>query len=474
MTNIVPLKPWVRHGMPLLAFLFFVLLGWGVVERLDAEIRKMENVRTGEVATTFALSVEKVLERALSAPRTLAVMVYQGKGQVPDFTDLARFLLPLYKGAYALSLAPDAVIRQIEPLDQNLLVRDHDLWEHQDRDQLRQLINHKDSRVLFMGPFRLIQGPIGAIGMLPVFLPDPQGQTRFWGFTVVTLTFPDALVDANLAAIEAQGFGYRLTGVDPETGELRVLQESTVPTVDGICREVRIEATTWTLCVAPLPRWQNLARRYVDFCLVVLGSASLAWLVHSILGRRERRAELMRQALFDPLTGLANRRLMAERLAKVREHAKRQGTTFIVALLDLDGFKAINDCFGHAQGDQVLVTTAKRLLKEIRRSDTLARLGGDEFVLIMEDVPEREAYERMLERLLCVVREPLTLDGGVGQVFASIGVVISDNIQADDSDSILRQADAAMYSAKRLGKNRYVFAEDLSVQADAFPSSADI
>lgn len=463
---------WIRRGVPLLAFLGFVLLGWTLITRFDDETRRMDRVRTGEVAMTFALSVEKVLESALSATRTLAVMVYQGKGQVPDFTALARFLLPLYKGAYALSLAPDAVIRQIESLDRNLLVRDHDLWEHQDRGKLLQTLESKDSRIQFMGPFKLIQGPIGAIGMLPVFLPDHQGQTRFWGYTVVTLTLPEALEDANLAAIEAQGYAYRLTGLDPETGELRVLQQSTAAVTDGLCRDIRIEATVWSLCVAPLPRWRNQARHYVDFGLVVLGSAWLAWLVQALLSRRERRAELVRQALFDPLTGLANRRLMVERLTQAREHAHRQGSVFTVALLDLDGFKAVNDSFGHAQGDQVLVVTAERLLKEIRSSDTLARLGGDEFVLIMEDLPGREVSERVLERLLRAVREPLALEGGTAQVYASIGVVISDSLPADDSDSVLRRADAAMYEAKRRGKNCYVFASDLPSPAADDPLPA--
>lgn len=463
---------WVRQGVPLLAFACFVLLGWTLIARFDDETRRMDRVRTGEVAMTFALSVEKVLTSSLSATRTLAVLVYQGKGQVPDFAALARFLLPLYKGAYALSLAPDAVIRQIEPLDRNLLVRDHDLWEHQDRSQLLRTLESKDSRIQFMGPFKLIQGPIGAIGMLPVFLPDAKGQTRFWGYTVVTLTLPEALEDANLGAIEAQGYAYQLTGIDAETGELRVLQRSAAAVVEGLCRDVQIEATAWTLCVAPLPRWQNQARHYVDFGLVVLGSAWLAWLVHALLSRRERRAELVRQALFDPLTGLANRRLMVERLTQAREQAHRQGTVFTVALLDLDGFKAVNDSFGHAQGDQVLVVTAERLLKEIRSSDTLARLGGDEFVLIMEGLPGREVSERVLERLLRAVREPLALEGGTAQVHASIGVVVSDSLPADDGDSVLRQADAAMYEAKRRGKNCYVFASDLAGPATDDPLPA--
>ncbi|WP_295517731.1 sensor domain-containing diguanylate cyclase [uncultured Pseudomonas sp.] len=452
---------WLRSWLTLLSFAGSVFLGWMLLQRFEDDARRGEQVRTREVATTFAVSVEKVVERALTATRTLAVMVYQGHGEVPDFPALARFVLPLYKGVYALSLAPNGFIRQIEPLDRNLLVRDHDLLEFQNRDEVLRAYKANDTRIQFMGPFKLIQGPIGAIGMLPVFLPGPQGKPRFWGYTVVTLVLPEALEDANLSAMAAQGYAYQLVGIDPETNERRILLRSGPAVVDGTCREVKIEAMTWTLCVSPQASWQSQARHYFEFGLVLVGSASLAWLVYGLMGRRERRAELLRQALLDPLTGLANRRLLMDRLAQAQERTRRDGKRLAVALLDLDGFKGVNDNFGHAQGDRVLIVTAERLLGQLRSSDTLARLGGDEFVLIMENLAGHEEGRQVLERLLQVVREPLQLEGGIGQVYASIGVVIWDPTKAGDSEAILRQADAAMYQAKRLGKNRYVLAGDV-------------
>lgn len=450
----------LRSVLTLLSFAGSVFFGWMLLQRFEDDALRVEQVRTREVATTFAVAVEKVVERALTATRTLAVMVYQGHGEVPDFPALARFVLPLYKGAYAVSLAPNGIVRQIEPLDRNLLVRDHDLLESKSREEVLRAYKAHDTRIQFLGPFKLIQGPVGAIGMLPVFLPDPQGELRFWGYTVVTLTLPEALEDANLPAMAAQGYAYELAGVDPMTGERRILLRSDAPVIKGTCHEVTIEAMSWTLCVSPKGHWQSRARHYFEIGLVLLVSASLAWLVHGLLSRRERRAELLRQALLDPLTGLANRRLLMDRLVQARERARREGKGFVLALLDLDGFKSINDNFGHAQGDRVLIATAERLLGQIRSSDTLARLGGDEFVLIMENLAGHEECEHVLERLLQVVREPLQLEGGIGQVYASIGVVVWDTDKAGDSDAILRQADAAMYQAKKLGKNRYVFVDD--------------
>ncbi|WP_210531326.1 hypothetical protein, partial [Pantoea ananatis] len=107
-----------------------------------------------------------------------------------SFTDLSRFVLAMYKGAYALSLAPNGIIRQVEPLNRNLIVRGHDLLEGIDREEYLRTL--KENEIEFFGPFKLIQGPIGATGQLPVFL-HKNGKKYFWGFTVVTLEFPSAL-----------------------------------------------------------------------------------------------------------------------------------------------------------------------------------------------------------------------------------------------------------------------------------------
>lgn len=472
MMSFVRAGRWLRWSLPLLAFTGFFLLGWILLQRFDEDARRLEQVRTGEVATTFAVAVEKVLERALTANRTLAVMVYQGHGQVPDFPALAHFLLPLYKGAYAFSLAPEGIIRQIEPLDRNLIVRDHDLLEFYDRKQVLAALDPAAPRLQFTGPFTLIQGPLGAIGMLPVFLPDSNGTPRFWGYTVVTLVLPEALEDANLPAIEAQGYAYALSGLDAETGERRVLLRSPGDLVDGLCRDVRIGTTVWNLCVAPLHATAADARHYFEFGLILLGSGSVAWLMHALLSLRQRRAELLRQALIDPLTGLANRRLMLRRLEQAEQRSHRQGKRFALALLDLDGFKAVNDRFGHAQGDRVLITIAQRLLGKVRGSDTLARLGGDEFVLIMEDLSGRPECRMILDRVIAAVREPIALEGGSAQVRASVGVILCEDASDTDSDSLLKAADAAMYHAKHLGKDRYVFADEFEapVQDSAWES----
>ncbi|WP_082493325.1 sensor domain-containing diguanylate cyclase [Acidovorax sp. Leaf160] len=448
--------PW-RNFLTLIAFAISIFLGWLVASGFEREVRRAEEVRTGEIAVITAASVEKVIERAMSATRSLAVMVYQGNGKVEDFESLARFLIPLYKGAYALSLAPNAIIRQVEPLDKNLIVRGHDLLEHLNREEVIRNLDPQNTKVEFVGPIKLVQGPMGAIGMLPVFLTDANGRSHFWGYTVVTLKFPDALQEANVRDIVGEGYAYELTGTDPETGGFHKLLHSDEPVLDGECREVKSGTASWAFCVSRLPRSSDNARFYFDLSLIFLASLAMARLSYSFLGRYEKGLETRRQALRDPLTDLPNRRLMVERLQEAQQRCKMQNGYFALALLDLDGFKSINDRLGHAQGDAVLVTTAHRLSQQIGAKDTLARLGGDEFVLIIQDLHDMAECQTLMERLLQTVRAPIELRGGIGQVHASIGVVFCSSADALAGGDLLHLADTAMYQAKNDGKNRCVF-----------------
>lgn len=172
-----------------------------------------------------------------------------------------------------------------------------------------------------------------------------------------------------------------------------------------------------------------------------------------------RTAELERMAHFDPLTGLPNRTLLADRLEQAMAHARRRQSLLALAFLDLDGFKIINDRYGHAAGDFVLGTLAKRLKHVLRAGDTVARLGGDEFVIVMADLDQPDEVHSLLQRVLATVNEhlPVPEKSAVVQTAASIGVTLFPQEADVDAEQLLRQADQAMYQAKLSGKNRYHF-----------------
>lgn len=170
----------------------------------------------------------------------------------------------------------------------------------------------------------------------------------------------------------------------------------------------------------------------------------------------QHQRKLERIAHHDALTGLPNRLLLSDRLEMAIAHAERTRTYLAVCYLDLDGFKPVNDRFGHATGDQVLKEISQRFLKVIRGNDTVARLGGDEFVILFGDLQAPEGCQGLLDRLLQESVRPIrikTVDDTV-QVSASIGVAMFPT-DGGDPDTLLHQADQAMYLAKRSGKSKY-------------------
>ena len=165
-------------------------------------------------------------------------------------------------------------------------------------------------------------------------------------------------------------------------------------------------------------------------------------------------AQLAHIAHYDVLTGLPNRRLLGDRMQVALARARREQLPLAVCMLDLDGFKQVNDVHGHAAGDDLLVEVARRLQKGMREGDTVARLGGDEFVLLLSDLQHPKESHSMLERVLQAIAQPIALGGAMVRVSASVGMTRYPHDDAD-ADTLLRHADQAMYAAKQAGKNRY-------------------
>ncbi len=169
---------------------------------------------------------------------------------------------------------------------------------------------------------------------------------------------------------------------------------------------------------------------------------------------KEHELQLERIAHYDPLTGIPNRVLLADRMQQAIAQSKRENTYLAVGYLDLDGFKPVNDRFGHETGDLMLIEIAHRIKSTLREGDTIARLGGDEFVFLLLGLARPEECELTLHRLLDVINAPVALADQAVTVSASIGISIFP-VDNTDPDTLLRHADQAMYQCKQAGKNRF-------------------
>lgn len=200
-------------------------------------------------------------------------------------------------------------------------------------------------------------------------------------------------------------------------------------------------------------RWIATRGRVVEYdaqgqVLIVSGTHT------DISQRKAHEAELDHVTHFDPLTGTPNRRLLTDRLEHAIARANRNGKSLAVCYLDLDGFKSINDRYGHGCGDRLLVGVTENLQQVLRTEDTLARLGGDEFVLLLSDIGSPEECSIILERVLGAIRTPVLVDDAPISISASIGVSLYPQDHAN-ADTLLRHADQAMYRSKEAGKNRF-------------------
>jgi diguanylate cyclase (GGDEF)-like protein len=209
---------------------------------------------------------------------------------------------------------------------------------------------------------------------------------------------------------------------------------------------------------------QNAEASYLQArdLMLLLGMATLAvgmGIAAYVSRRVSRQAEqLATQALYDALTHLPNRALLHDRLAQEIAYSTRANTGFAVVLMDLDRFKEVNDTLGHEAGDEVLCEVGRRLKQAIRTEDTVARLGGDEYVIILHEVAD-VAVPTVAKKLLAALNLPFSLSGQSIDISGSLGISLFPE-HATDASTLLRQADIAMYVAKRAGKGYAVYSPD--------------
>lgn len=195
------------------------------------------------------------------------------------------------------------------------------------------------------------------------------------------------------------------------------------------------------------------ARLPVELTISAIGRGeeiSFNAFIHDISERKAAEQRLQLLALHDFLTGLPNRVLIMDRLGLALARSRRDGTKVALLFLDLDGFKAVNDNLGHDAGDELLIVIADRLKNALRPSDTAGRLGGDEFVVVFDGVSDQYAVEDLVTRVQEVISRPCTIRGMPIEVRVSVGMALADD--TSDPESLLRQADTAMYEDKKLAR----------------------
>ncbi len=247
-----------------------------------------------------------------------------------------------------------------------------------------------------------------------------------------------------------------------------ILLDLEMPGMDGFevmraLKEIETEGYLPVLAVTahPAHKLRALQGGARDFISKPFDLAEVLTRVHNMLevrllheAARNHGKMLESLALTDPLTGLANRRLLADRMSMGLVHARRNKSVTALVYLDLDGFKEVNDARGHGAGDRLLKMVAERLVATVREEDTVARLGGDEFAIALWHLTGADHAAAVASKVIAAVSQPYAIEGQTVSITTSAGVGLYP-AHGEDADTLMKSADLALYEAKHAGKNAY-------------------
>lgn len=398
-------------------------------------------------------AIDRRLETALAVPETLAAVIAAERG-IEDsiFSAIAERLVAANASIRNVALAPDNVITAVHPLRGNeatLGLRYVDLPEQ----YAGVLVAIRTRRTVVVGPVRLVQGGNGLLSRTPVFLPSADGSGPvYWG--IVSLAVDTDRLFEDIARIARRdGIEIAVRGLD-EAGRPGKVFAGAARVFDRAPVQVGYPLPGgggWQLGAAPVQGWQAITGFHPGISMSLYALAGLlGWAAYRVMASRNRNRELARR---DPLTGLANRTAFDRQLQAMLQH--KPGNCALM-LIDLDGFKQVNDTCGHRSGDLVLQCVADRLRQLLRACDQVYRLGGDEFAILLQDVRPGQDMLPLAGHVLARIHTPIALeDGRFAEVGASAGVAMFPlGGQPERVQDVFNRADRALYRSKAAGGGR--------------------
>lgn len=433
--------------LPLVAGVLGALAVWLVLETLVwiEQDRRQQAERAAVQAEVS--TVRSRLESEMNATLSLSLGLSTFVLTKPDFTeaDLVRVagsLIRMQPAIRSVVIAPDNEIRYIYPLAGNEKALGLRYLETpSQRDAVLRMM--REQRPIAAGPIELAQGGTGIINRIPILFTRPDGGTFYWGLAAVAI---DPFPIFRLAGIRneaSETMRYALRGRDGlgAEGEVFLGDPALFAHPDAVLMDVVIPGGSWQLAALQQVAREHAAWNQFVMALLALFAGGLA--AYAVSAHQRIRS----LALHDNLTGLANRHQFALRAQDMFAQAQRSGCRLTLLNIDIDDFKTINDTYGHAAGDVVLIHIANRLRACCRETDLVARLGGDEFVVLLPDTPTGEALNTLLERLQRVIE--VSVPGAQTPIPLHISVGVAHCSEATPTlDALMHEADSAMYRAK--------------------------
>ena len=436
------------RSLPLVAGVLVACAVWLLLQTfvwLDQERRhQAERAVLQAEAATVRSRIESELNATLSLSLGLSTFVLAKPDFSPaDLAQVAASLIRLQPAIRSVALAPDNVIRYIYPLAGNQKALGLRYLETPaQRDAVLRLM--REQRPVTAGPIELVQGGVAIINRIPIIVTGPGGSPHYWGLASVAINPFPIFERAGIRSDARDGVGYALRGKDGlgARGEVFLGDAALFDNPDAVLMEVVIPGGSWQLAACPLAPADEHGL-WVQALLGVLAAVAGVLMAYSLSAHQRIRS----MALHDHLTGLANRRQFKLRGQDLFALARRNGCHLTLLNIDIDDFKSINDTYGHAAGDAVLVYVANTLRTCCRESDLLARVGGDEFVVLLPDTPAGPPLDALLDRLHAAI--DVMLPGAEVPIRLHISIGVATCSDATPTlDALVHEADEAMYRAK--------------------------
>lgn len=432
-------------------FLFMTLIYTEEEQYHSLQQQRMEMVADEKVAD-FRGSIEKIISLAYLTE----VFIEEREGKYDEFLSFAQKLYPLYAGVDTISILPHGKKSEIYPK----------LSEEERKslfqDQLTQKWVKKallTKKLIITDAIDLPSKYVGNRLFLPVYLDKNRANKKFWGFVEISIRYDNLLRQIEIDHLEERGYGYFL--LEKVEDKEKLLAGEKIKDTNLVTREIKISGKTWYLGIFPLKNATAHTSLSLKIIFAILISLIFAFITKKTISLSFRRKHLTQMALKDTLTGISNRRKIIADLKNTYVEAQTRERFFATCYFDINHFKSINDTLGHDAGDEVLYQVATRIKKMLPKKDLFGRLGGDEFLFILKSVANKEEAIILIEKILKELDKPLLLQKGTLLVSISIGCAFFTK-EIKSAEDILKNADTAMYEAKKIEGNTYIIYQEKS------------
>ena len=433
-----------RFIVPVVVFILGMCALIGTIYVVGEDQEEQNRTKAQLNAMTYAERIYGELMEGIGVTDTLKQVVISGDGNINKFYDIAAKMMD--DSIQSIQIAPNGVVTEIYPKEGNESGK-IDLINDSDRGEISRYARDNDT-VIMQGPFELKQGGYGIAVRNPVYLEDENGKKSFWGFTIVILKVPE-IFSESVEALSNFGFKYSLQKcASPWDDTYEWVYGSKKELNDPVIYDFDVYRDKWRLEILPKSGFYNNSNLIYMFIGGVIIVLLLTGLTVALISINENRKLFKKLAVTDTLTGIYNRLGFNRQVEQyMRQNPQKH---CVVAMLDIDDFKLVNDVYGHAAGDGVLQKLAESMKQYFSKDVILGRNGGDEFCIFMPDCTAVEV-KPFLKKFTEETRN-FYCKGEAHTFTISLGFA-EYPVLADECSKLMRCADMALYAVKMRGKN---------------------